>query len=122
MNLFNKTYAQVQYEKNFNWNKFLNKKTHTAHELFVGMTNAGLWTTCACGNQCAIIPRKPSGEPKDELLSKLGMQFANNITSMNSVLKYDYAKQQAKETLEQIEMRSELLIARLVQRRKKAKK
>jgi len=34
------------------------------------------WVTCACGNQCAIIPRlKANGEPKDDALRYLGIEF-----------------------------------------------
>lgn len=33
------------------------------------------WTTCACGNITANIPRLESGAPKDETLQHLGFEF-----------------------------------------------
>ena len=39
------------------------------------------WVTCACGNQCDIIPRSVFyiGEPKDQLLRDLGMYFTRAV-------------------------------------------
>ncbi|WP_396190254.1 hypothetical protein [Flavobacterium sp.] len=33
------------------------------------------WVTCACGNQCSVIPRYKKGEPRDTHLSQQGYNF-----------------------------------------------
>lgn len=63
------------------------------------------WITCACGNQCNIIPRSDTGEPDDEILSEQGLRF------MEFVGREEYDK--AIECLDIIEKRSAELIAEL---------
>lgn len=36
---------------------------------------AASWVTCACGEQCATIPRDLSGKPKDKELTMAGLKF-----------------------------------------------
>ena len=60
------------------------------------------WVTCACGNQCAIIPRDTNGEPTDEDLSDLGYDFHHRID--------DGEYTEALKVLELIEKRSLTLI------------
>lgn len=66
---------------------------------------AGSWVTCACGNQCAIIPRDSYGEPLDVVLADLGFEFNNLIGKR----KYTAALK----TLEKIEKRSIELIKQI---------
>lgn len=106
-----RTYAEVSGHAPFDWNKWLDaaiKKTPSEDECEAMVQKAGAWTTCACGNMCAIIPRKgdpsywQSGEPVDSALMSLGMWF------------YDCIKTKrwgrAKEVLAKIEARSTILI------------
>jgi hypothetical protein len=67
---------------------------------------AASWTTCACGNQCSIIPRNRvgafSGAPKDDILRGLGTDFYSDVRSLDI--------DKALSTLEKIEQRSDELI------------
>jgi hypothetical protein len=66
------------------------------------VTLASKWTTCACGNQCDIIPRTVDGRPIDATLTHLGILFPRTIEDGN----YDGALS----ILDQIEARSAVLI------------
>lgn len=105
-----KTYAESQREQTFDWNKFLNKEFHSYGELKQGLKLSSSWVTCACGNQCAIIPRLRNGEPIDEHLRTLGRQFSIAINNMFSVNYYENSKVLAKAILRDIEKRSLILI------------
>jgi len=59
---------------------------------------AETWSACACGEQDALIPRHPSGIPKDDKLSLLGLYFLRAVT-------YDEIDRAA-QLMEQIEIRS----------------
>ena len=100
----NQTYAEMQGKEVFDWNKFLNKKDIKQMQWDQAEKLARRWTTCACGNQCDIIPRDTDGAPKDFPLQMLGLEFTSNIKYQN--------KDQAKLTLIEIEKRSAYLIAR----------
>jgi hypothetical protein len=68
---------------------------------------ANYWPTCACGNQCAVIPREfnsltGSGAPVDKVLYRLGMTFANQINN--------HRRADALRTFHRIEVRSLELI------------
>ena len=68
----NKTYSEAKGIGPFDWKKALSKKRisgKTWEELRIKATS---WVTCACGNQCAVIPRDVSGEPRDKVLAVLG--------------------------------------------------
>lgn len=113
-----KTFAETQNKKPFDWNKFLNKKKITEAEWRKATSLAREWPTCACGNQCAIIPRHnigfiSIGEPTDEKLSKLGREegFYGAIKNRNI--------KAAKSFLQKIEKRSAILIKREVEKAKK---
>jgi hypothetical protein len=69
------------------------------------MDKATDWATCACGNQCAIIPRHPNGRPEDPLLDDLGLRFTMAISTQDEEL--------AKYLLKEIEKRSAKLINEL---------
>lgn len=66
------------------------------------------WVTCACGNQCSIIPRYENGAPRDFELSNLGSNFYINVSERNY--------EQAEKTLAKIEIRSSELIKRELRR------
>lgn len=59
---------------------------------------AACWTTCACGEQDARIPRDGDGEPLDEKLTDLGCRFYRNTLNCNAA--------EAAETLVKIERRA----------------
>ncbi len=74
---------------------------------------ASSWVTCACGNQCKDVPRKDNGEPVDNKLYDLGLNFLHNIRSIQDCIfrgrrkeQIDYAIKAAKVTLFEIEVRS----------------
>ena len=108
------TYVESKNEPPFNWPLFLKnarKDRITEAEYFAAKERASRWTTCACGNQCAAIPRYSEGlfinEPVDTLLSDLGMDFMEEIRNR----KWD----KASETLRKIEARSSEILAEIAQ-------
>lgn len=123
----NKTYAKDRGKKTFDWNKFLNKEHYTLKQLEKASLLSGDWVTCACGNQCNIIPRHNLGEPSDILLASLGRSFYHKIVEMQQDLFFKYNtklktqknkyiisfnknRRAAKKILKQIEKRSAKLI------------
>lgn len=117
--LCKENYATTVGEKPFDWNKFLARTRFTGRELRNASELAGEWTTCACGNQCSVIPRNCQGTPMDNILEDLGRQFYTTI----SVLEASHcescgkspvsvtALRQARSILAKIEKRSTELIA-----------
>lgn len=106
-----KTYTQINNKKPFDWNKFLDRaiKGKTTEDENIEAENlAQSWVTCACGNQCAIIPRHPcdsiapEGTPMDEQLAELGQEFFFAIE--------DEDFKSAKHILKRIEKRSAKII------------
>lgn len=97
-----KTYSEFKGEKPFDWNEFLNKKEKSIEEILKANKLARNWVTCACGNQCSIIPRDKLGRPMDNSLSQYGTSFAYSITYRNW--------HSAKYILKKIEERSAFLI------------
>lgn len=98
-------YAKTMKMKPFDWNDFLDraiKKKPKYKEWNKAVKLSSDWITCACGNQCDIIDRESDGEPTDEELSILGMDFHHCINA-------GYWED-AKETLKEIEKRSAKLI------------
>lgn len=112
-----KTYAEQQNEKPFDWNAFLNKEDYTREELQEASFLSSQWVTCACGNQCHIIPRDIKGEPEDEILLWAGIEFHDEIENMRSYRdvkhKFYVGKERAKKLLIEIEQRSDVLIKQL---------
>lgn len=82
----------------FNWPLFLARTDQTREEWDEANDRAGDWVTCACGNQCAAIPRDHHGEPRDEVLAALGMDFYDAIDCENA--------EEARQVLDKIEARS----------------
>lgn len=103
------TYAEMNGENTFNWNEFLNrpKKEIFGYEWDDASSLASSWVTCACGNQCDILPRNREGAPTDGILSHLGIKFMVKIDNRQ--------RKKALEVLQKIEERSTLLIRELIQ-------
>lgn len=75
--------AEAKGRRTFNWNRAL------SHDIILSLPNlkkmrtlACSWVTCACGNQCAIIPRDIYNSPEDEDLYILGQGFSESIDAM----------------------------------------
>lgn len=100
-----RTYAESKGKKPFDWNEFLNKENITEEEWDNASKLAQEWVTCACGNQCDVIPRNDDGDPKDWKLTSLGCLFFRFITLKRA--------DDAKITLKAIEKRSAYLIDKL---------
>jgi hypothetical protein len=103
----NKKYSEDKGKEAFDWKKALSAKRISDKKWDELVKKAGDWVTCACGNQCAIIPRYEDGEPKDQILSLLGglEGFFGAIRNRD--------KENAIDLLAMIEYRSEILIRRL---------
>lgn len=102
-----KTYAESKKRPPFDWNRFLKnairRKTDLPDEVFHEVcTLSADWVTCACGNQCEVIPRNSIGCPLDPILAELGSDFADYIS--------DSLWQDAKRCLKQIENRTVKLL------------
>lgn len=103
-----KTYVEASGIAPFNWREYLLKQKSiflqgkdliqwkNAREL------ARSYVTCACGNQCASLPRGPMGAPTDLELSTLGSNFYDHVRNRNW--------QGALKTLDLIEERSKFLL------------
>ena len=102
-----KKYTETQGQESFDWNAFLDNPPEKGSEEHLDACDLSQdWITCACGNLCDIIPRSPSGRPKDYRLQMFGGMFYREIK--------DGQWQQAKSTLLTIEKRSAELIAELI--------
>lgn len=99
-----KTYAELNETEPFNWFEALNAKDIDWVELG---NKASSWVTCACGNQCDIIPRKYNGQPADTILAALGGRdgFYGAVKNKNRIDALYY--------LEAIEQRSAFLINKI---------
>jgi hypothetical protein len=94
---------QKELGETFDWNKFLKnairRKTPLDKKEWDKVESlARDWVTCACGNQCSVIPRDEDNEPLDDTLRSLGIQFHRKIQDCNW--------KDAKEILKEIEHRS----------------
>ena len=107
-----KTYAEKQGEETINWHEFLKRENITEEEWSDADDLAESWVTCACGNQCYIIPRDSAGEPLDKDLAYLGglSGFLGAIKKQN--------RESALEVLDKIEARSAILIQEEIKRMK----
>lgn len=112
------TYAELKGLNPINWRQALidvkRKDVGKLADLHSWATN---WPTCACGNQCALLPRKEDGTPLDKELVELGSKFAIEITYMRYFHDergsggFDGFKAIAIETLDKIESRVAVLMA-----------
>lgn len=78
-----KTYAEKNGEKPFDWYDFLERAVNNQvddEEKDRANDKAYNWVTCACGSQCASLPRSEHGMPVDEVLKDLGADFYGEIS------------------------------------------
>ena len=106
-----KTYAEENNTPTFDWNEKLDAliagEVISPEALKELEDLSSSWVTCACGNQCAIIPRdKEDGHPLDLELWGLGVSFWGKI--------YPGQWGKAKEVLKKIETRSAFLIKEIL--------
>lgn len=78
------TFAKAKGKEPFNWFEFLQRATAGKVEKYSAAHNNACslsisWVTCACGNQCAALPRTAIGSPLDRGLCILGGYFATLI-------------------------------------------
>lgn len=91
-----KIYDETVNQVAFDWNKFLEEATQRhpnsdEHDRVTYLAES--WMTCACGNQCAIIPRSAkNGSPNDAELCELGYQFYKSIQRGDWVEAKQYLK------------------------------
>jgi hypothetical protein len=117
----NETYAEQEGEIPFDWNAFLacDPKTLSTDNASEAREKAHMWATCACGNQCAVLPRCEQGGPLDPELRSLGYAFANILERVHTAIwEQDYKEaatqmNDAKATLALIEVRSATLLKEL---------
>lgn len=103
-------YSVTQGKPYFDWHAFLAQEKHTKEELAEALNLARDWVTCACGNQCSVIPRS-GGMPDDLELQNLGGDFVAAICGMELRVKHN--KTEAIRTLAKIEARSAELLAEM---------
>ncbi len=116
----NHPYSQKELDEPFDWSAFLQKTEFTPKETEDAFFLSGSWVTCACGNQCDVIPRDFKGEPEDCALHELGMVFYRHIRGMNIItrddredhvgLTFEQHRVKAIATLRLIESRAQFLI------------
>ena len=109
-----KTYAETQGKAPFDWNAFLVKESYSYTEVEHAHYLSREWVTCACGNQCDIIPRNYQGMPEDKILQHYGKEFVKFLSLMInkyfSKEDFNIGKKLAKQTLHAIESRSQEII------------
>lgn len=98
-----KTYSETAGKPAFDWHDALKNPRKYSHAMLSEL--AGNWVTCACGNQCDVIPRFGAGAPMDRELYDLGSEFSCEVDSK--------LWEDAEETLTKIERRSLEFIAAL---------
>lgn len=115
-----------------NWPKVLRrvgeigkKKVKTEKEtafLSLATRLSGHWVTCACGNQCSIIPRDASGEPYNDKLNVLGLEFFEHVERaewrINEKSSPYHALRSAAATLNKIEKESTKLVKDILSKKK----
>jgi hypothetical protein len=112
----NMTYAEVKGKSSFDWGKALaldfSEMSFRQMDEMVVLSKS--WVTCACGNQCSVIPRDNCGSPLDSVLEELGSEFHNIIRAMRlaySRINGNVHRRNAIDVLRTIEERSAILIA-----------
>lgn len=102
------TFAESKGQAPFDWNGFLDRAIAEAvsqTEIRKTKELSLEWVTCACGNQCADIPRDVDGVPLDKWSRILGAQFADDVC--------EGEWHAAQLTLAQIEARSHELLEQM---------
>lgn len=78
-------FSVTEKEPFYDWNKALSYQRVLPAAILKEMADlASSWVTCACGNQCAIIPRHGDC-PDDTGLARLGGKFSEYIDQMESI-------------------------------------
>ena len=80
-----KTYAETHSKWIYDWPQIIDDLEHDRYDdegKFEVYDAASNWPTCACGNQCAALPRDEEGCPVDKVMEKLGGQFFWSIGSL----------------------------------------
>lgn len=116
------TYAEERGEWVYDWSAILWNIEHglfTEEEMREWQGASYSWVTCACGNQCADIPRSPAGgvmqkgTPLDDDLRDLGAKFYGSINNI-PVVGYEQERAiycaEARITLAAIEKRAAELL------------
>lgn len=114
----NKIYCQERIEKIIDWWDRIEQIPYVDIKTLENWVNeSNSWVTCACGNQCAIIPRDKMGEPEDYVLFDLGMKFNDLMEGVLNIIDDPAALDDninyLKYTLENIEKRSAYLIEKI---------
>jgi hypothetical protein len=91
-----KSFAETNNQTPFDWNKALQQDPAEISEAQLAELNAlsKSWVTCACGNQCHIIPRGEAGAPEDDLLNGLGRSFYNVIHHVYYAKNFDSTEEE----------------------------
>lgn len=104
-------------DPDFDWFAFLEQDAsqYGLTDLLHAMSISVNWTTCACGHLCKSLPRDRHGEPRDIILSDLGIKFHQAIEAMrfchsSSVLHLNARRKEALEILKDIERRTSYLL------------
>ncbi len=109
----NRIYAESKNKPAFDWNEFLARSSWSNEDLLIATDLAANWVTCACGNQCEIIPRRTHGCPVDFELKDLGLKFSEAIGFMRWARDPSFSAAGAREILAAIEKRSAHLMSRM---------
>jgi len=97
------TYTETLGLSAFNWHNALDNPPRIGSQEHDNLSyKAKSWTTCACGNQCEVIPRDSKGVPTDFELASLGIRFSSQVR--------DGCWIDARRTLKLIEIRANYLI------------
>ncbi len=118
------TYAELIGRNPFDWDKFLSKMRYTNDQLLDAVRLSADWVTCACGNQCSLIPRNIlDGSPRDIQLHTLGRTFYSSILDMWKYhdirptkaqrKQFIEARKTARELLSRIERRTAFLLSEI---------
>lgn len=110
-----KTYSEKYETAPIDWHDRIDRlDTMLAGEIIDSANAAASWITCACGNQCAAIPRAPDGEPLDVELWGHGLEFANLWSDViHTSACYSLYQKRLKACLARIEKRSTELLTEL---------
>jgi hypothetical protein len=119
-----KTYAHQNGEDALDWNKLLTEVQIADIAALCRMSQwAKSWVTCACGQQCAVIPRKDSGCPKDVTLAIHGADFSSMLNNMRDtayVFNYNHGhvgeRDSARRSFEALRFNAKAKLASIEQR------
>lgn len=108
------SYCEKRHCTPFDFTAYLTDPDPKPTDMARAIDAAARWTTCACGNLCARIPRRTSeaattmgleGAPEDDRLRFLGTMFYDAIKNAN--------RARALELLQAVEVRAGEILATL---------